>query len=141
VVAKAPEPVIKEPAYPESDAPTSVDRSHRISVPSGVAENVCLSTQTPPLPVRARVLFALAVLSLDKAEGVSLTELSAKAAVPPVAFLSQLKKMGNAGIVQVTPASRVLLTHQPTAAIGGAQLFVAGTHAAQAHAFTEEAPS
>jgi hypothetical protein len=73
----------------------------------GHDENVLLTAQTIAAPVpatvksispigetvpaRARVLFALAVLSLEKAEGVSLTELSAKAAVPPTAFLSQLK--------------------------------------------------
>ncbi len=112
VVAKAEVADVKgetvSPFTPEPTPPTeSVDRSNRITPPSN------------EIPARAKVLFALALLSLEKTDGVSLTELSARASVPPVAFLSQLKKMGNAGIVQFTPTGRVLLTNMPTATVIG----------------------
>ncbi|MGH2410204.1 MAG: hypothetical protein ACRDGS_07555 [Chloroflexota bacterium] len=79
-----------------------------------VSPPVVPATPTPDVPARARVLFALAVLSLEETEGISLTKLNARAGVPPVALLSQLKKLGNAGIVTFTPAGRVVLTNQPT---------------------------
>jgi hypothetical protein len=79
-------------------------------------ERVIQDVATPvDVPARARVLFALAVLSLEETEGVSLTKLNARAGVPPLALLSQLKKLGNAGHISFTPAGRVLLTNQPTA--------------------------
>ena len=88
--------------------------------PMGEIPNRLESAPTA-VPARAKVLFALALLSMEKAEGIALTELSARANVPPVAFLSQLKKLGNAGIVRFTPAGRVLLTNMPTQAMGVAQ--------------------
>lgn len=122
------------PAYPTRCAVVKAETVEGVQL-IGHEENVQLAAQTMPesagaavvenvrtcvqaVPARAKVLFALAVLSLEKPEGVSLTELSAKAAVPPTAFLSQLKKMGNAGIVQFTPTGRVLLTNQPAKAMG-----------------------
>ncbi|HVA92413.1 MAG TPA: hypothetical protein VNL71_21530 [Chloroflexota bacterium] len=103
VVARAPAPVAQETPDPQSGG---------LAVPPPPA------TATPAptdVPARARVLFALAVLSLeDERAGVSLTKLNARAGAPPTAFLAQLKKLGNSGAISFTPTGRIVLTNQPT---------------------------
>ena len=123
--------VVKAEAAQEiSTMVESENVSHGVQTPSEAnAANIKTPVQgvatvaTPtPVPARAKVLFALAVLSLEEPGPISLTKLNARAGVPPIAFLSQLKKMGSAGIVQFTPAGRVLLTNVPTqATLGVAQ--------------------
>ena len=82
-------------------------------VPS-VSPATYVTPNTRPPTNRARVLFALADLSVGAREGVSLPNLNARACVPTPSLLAQLKKLGNAGIVRFTPTGRVLLTNQPT---------------------------
>ena len=100
VVTRAPEP------EPESE-PESAD----YAAPTIPAPPAPVSTTKAPtgdaLTNRARILFALAVLSLDDPEGVTLTNLMARAGVSPIALLDLLKRLALTHVITFTPTGRV----------------------------------
>lgn len=66
------------------------------------------------LSIRARVLFALAVIAVEGQEPPTLTKLMARSGVAPLSLLSVLKRLGNMGDIVFSPSGRVMLTHVPT---------------------------